>query len=412
MNNKLTFTDTFIKAVEKPEKRIEYYDEKAAGLILRVTKTGHKSFAFRYWYDGKSKQITIGTYGDVTLGKARDIVRGTKKMRGYKDMLRDGIDPISERQEARDHKPITLAEYIEHFKNDYVERKLKQSTQSTYKSRLNRVKAYKKLSRLPLEKIAKPDVRKFLKDEAKDNPINSNRLHSILSKLFNEAVMDGHIKENPIKGMPKLSNENTRAPVYSDDDIKEIWNAIGEEWQPVQGILKMLLLCGQRLGETSRMKWNDIQDDNWIIPITEQKTGKKTKKNHIVPLTDLALNVLDEMKPINGTSEYVFASLRDKSKPMSHFFETTERIRNKTGLDDFRIHDLRHIVATEMIEQDVPFTTVGDVLNHKALSGNNAITSRYINRQGTEYKLKALLKWHKKLNEILTGEKTTIHKIA
>lgn len=401
---KLTLTDTFIKGKGKRKDRIEYYDENVTGLVLRVTKTGYKSFAVRYWYDGKSKQITIGKYGDVSLAEAR------KKAKDIKDIVRDGKDPLLERQTERESKPVTLAEYVDQFKNDYVERKLKKSTQKTYKSRLNKI-LNDKIAKLPLKDVSRSDVRKFLKAEAKEHPTNANRLHSILSKIFNEAINDELLTKNPIKDMEKISDENKRDPHYSNKDIQNIWDAIGNEWQPMQGLLKMLLITGQRLGETSRMKWADVVNDVWIIPITEQKTGKKTKRTHKVPLSNLALDVLESMKPINSTSEYIFASQRDKEKPLSHFKNPIDRIREQTKIADFRIHDLRHIVATEMIKMDVPFTTVGRVLNHKALAGENTITARYINTDLTKQKTIAMSKWSNGLNRIVTGESAKIHEL-
>lgn len=387
------------------DKRYEIYDTVVNGFILRITKTGYKSFAYRYWYDGQSRQITIGRADQISLADAR------KKAREFREVVREGKDPQRQRQQERESKPLTLGEYIEQFKSDYVKRKLKATTRKTYKSRLNKI-TDSSISDLLLKDVNRKDVRKFLKNEAKKYPTNANRLHSIISKVFNEAIEDGILSENPIKGMSKISEERRRDPQYSSDDIKAIWEAINEEWEPIQGILKMLLITGQRLGETKKMKWADIQDDFWIIPISDQKTGKRTKRNHKVPLSYLALDVLDQMKPINGSSEYVFASLKDQEKVITHFKGAIDRIREKAELEDFVIHDLRHIVATQMIELGVEFTTVGKVLNHKALAGENAITARYINTDLTKHKTTALSKWANELNRLATGEQAEIHKIA
>ena len=393
MAEKKALTHTFIKDYPVPEKRIEIYDSVQSGMILRVTPTGHKSFAFRYWYDGRSTQRTIGKFGDVSLGEAR------KKAGEWKDMLSDGLDPITEKKKNKRENPITLGEYIEEFKNDYLKRKLKESTQTTYKSRLNKV-LDDRISDKPLRDIKRPDVRSFLKAEAKDHPTNANRLQAILSKVFNEALDDGHITENPIKGMDKLTDEKSRDVRYTDDDIKAIWNAISGEWEPMQSLLKMLLITGQRLGETSKMKWSDINNRMWIIP----QADTKNKTPHKVPLPNMALNLLKKMKSINDESEYVFASQRDKTGHLSHFMNPIERIREKTMLNDFRLHDLRHIVATKMIDDlGVEFITVGKVLNHKGLSASNAITSRYINTDFTKQKTEALNRWAGHLTELTSN---------
>lgn len=392
-----------VTSVTPEEKRFEIYDTVRKGLILRVTPKGSKSFAYRYWYDGKSTQRTIGSVDNYTLAEARAIAEGWRKM------LDIGKNPITEKEDNKEAN--SLGEYINQFKADYLKRKLKQSTQKTYTARLNKV-LNNRIANLPLNEITRSDVRKFLKAEASSHPTNANRLHSILSKVFNEAIEDGELVRNPIKDMEKISDETKRDPHYSTKDVLAIWDAISNEWQPMQGLLKILIITGQRLGETSRMKWKDVNNDVWIIPIAEQKTGKKTKRNHTVPLSNLALDVLDRMESVNGSSEYVFASLRDKGKPLSHFKNAIDRIREQTGLSDFRIHDLRHIVATEMIKLDVPFTTVGRVLNHKALAGENSITARYINTDLTKQKTIALTRWASELQRIVAGESAKVLKIG
>jgi len=395
-------SDRKIKTLPDPKKRKEYYDDHliengalkkkgVKGLALRVTPNGSKSFVYRYWYNGKTKRYTIGSYPDWSLTDAREKARELSKV------VDSGKDPAFQKQVEKNREPITLSEYIEQFRNDYMKRKLKASTQKTYESRLNKVQA-DKISKLALKEIKRTDIRTFLKGEAKQYPTNANRLHSILSKVFNEAINDEVITKNPIKGMGKISKEKERDIHYTDENIKDIWSAICEEWEPMQSLLKMLMITGQRLGETSNMKWDDIHNNVWRIP----KADTKNETAHEVPLPKMALNILKKLQPINGASEYVFASQRDKSKPLSHFGNVIDRIREVTMLNDFRIHDLRHIVATKMIELGIEFITVGKVLNHKGLSANNAITSRYINTDMTKQKTRAIEIYAGHLTELVS----------
>lgn len=395
-------SDQRLKSIPNPEKRIEYYDDHlieagklkkkgVKGLAVRVTPTGKKSFVYRYWYNEKAKRFTIGSYPDWTLTDARDKARELSKI------VSEGKDPAAAKLKEKSSKPVTLGEYVDRFINDYVKRKLKASTQKTYTSRLNKIKN-NGIAKKPLNDISRAEIRHFLKSEAKDHPTNANRLHSILSKMFNEAIEDGLLAKNPIKGMDKLSNENSRDVRYSDKEIKDIWDAISDEHPSMKGLLKTLLITGQRLGETSRMRWEDVDLENalWTIPKSETK-GDRT---HDVPLPRMALKLIQEMKSMD--SEYVFPSIQDNQKHLSHFFNAMERIREITGLKDFRIHDLRHIAATGMIEVGVDFIHVGKVLNHKELARENAITSRYINTDFKDQKKRALDVWAGKLTEIIS----------
>ena len=89
--------DQYIKSIKPTEKRVEIYDELVKGLAIRVTKTGHKSFVYRYRYNNSVKRFTIGTYPDISLAKARS----DAKELSYK--VSQGIDP-NEEKKRRKHK--------------------------------------------------------------------------------------------------------------------------------------------------------------------------------------------------------------------------------------------------------------------------------------------------------------------
>ena len=397
-------TDQFIKALTPQSKRVEYYDDHfymngklnkrgVDGFGLRLSPGGSKTFFLAYWREGTSKRITIGQYPTITLNYARE------KATEYAQMVADGYDPNREKNNRKSDNPVTLSEYIDRFEREYVLRrnKLKTSTINDYKSRLRRLRREKSLSSKPITDITRADIRSFLKSVNDTQPYNANRLHSLLSKIFNEALNDGVVLNNPIERMEKLTKETPRAVEYDWKDIKKIWSAICDEEPRTQAFFKFLLINGQRKGETASAKWSDINFNKkeWFIPLGNTKSGKN---NHIVPLTDISISVLKQMKALRAESEYVFPSPENPAKPITHIKRPTDRIRQKTNLPDFRAHDFRHIVATRMIEDcKVDFIHVGKVLNHKALAGENAITSRYVNTEYTTQKRNALERWSNKL---------------
>jgi integrase len=404
-------TDSEIRSISNPSKRIEIYDDHkikdgklvksgAKGLALRITPTGVKSFVFRYWYNSKAKRYTIGTFPEWSLSEAREKVRELSKL------VSEGTDPGEIRKQNQTRKDYILNDYIKLFRKEYVQRKLKASTQQTYGSRLNKIES-SKLGVMILKDIKREHVRAFLREIHKKHPTNANRLHSILSKLFNEALEDGYIEENPIKGMKKMAKENSRDVRYSDNDIKAIWEATQEEGLVFKNLIRMLLITGQRAGETSRMKWSHIENNVWTIP----KSETKSNSTHSVPLPSLAVDVLNEMKSINDDSEYVFQSTRGNDKPVTYLRDVNYRLRERTGLKELIIHDLRHIVATGMINLEVDFIHVGKVLNHKGLSGGHIITSRYVNTDLDKQKQKALQKWNDHLKRIIFSERAKIFKL-
>ncbi len=104
------------------------------GLVLRVTTTGQKSIAFRYWYDGQSRQYTTGKYGVWDLAGARKEVKKSKKLIGK------GIDPIQKKQTERQRRPMTFGEVLERYKAD----KMPELKLPTRVDRLRRLKVIEK----------------------------------------------------------------------------------------------------------------------------------------------------------------------------------------------------------------------------------------------------------------------------
>ncbi|OAN61656.1 hypothetical protein A8B79_04310 [Balneola sp. EhC07] len=165
-------------------------------------------------------------------------------------------------------------------------------------------------------------------------------------------------------------------------------------------MLKMLLIIGQRLRETRRMKWDHVKDRVWIIPAKENKANR----THYVPLSSFALSILERMKSINGESDFVFESTAKKGRPINWLQHAAKRVRESSEVSDFRIHDLRRTAASFMAKDGVNRTVLGKILNHKGLAGDSKITSIYDRHDYLVEKKNALENWGYLLYTIL-GEK-------
>ncbi|MCG2590386.1 tyrosine-type recombinase/integrase [Rhodohalobacter sulfatireducens] len=387
-----------LKFYPKPDKRVTLTDHEVGGLSVRIYPSGNKAFYYRYRWNDSVIDYKVGDYPDTSLSDARE------EARELKGKVQDGLNPMAEKK-ARKQAPdvITVRDLIEDFKRDYLPKK-KASTQSSYKSRINKIE--KKFGKKSIEELTRRDVKRWLKKVAKKHPVNANRIQAIFSKIYSYAVKEDYTNNHPIKGLDKVGGkEKNRELNYTHDDIRNLWNAFETQREPMQSVLKMLLLTGQRLGETSRMKWRDIDQHNalWIIPKTETKGGE----THIVPLTEMAIELLENVHQITGKKDYVFASPKKENSPLAFFGNVTDRIRPIAELPDFKIHDLRHIVITGMISLGVDMVHVGKAVSHKGLAKEYAITNRYSHYEFLDEKRKALERWNFHLKEILEGETET-----
>lgn len=391
MSNKFELTDPFVRNHKPVSKQIQYTDSKVPGLKLRITKNGAKSFSFRYYINGKEKRYSIGLYPQVKVGAARRIARSLH------EKVMKGEDPQRERVKSRDD--ITIAELAEVFKEGHLPT-LKPSTQHDYKNRIDSV-IVPAIGGIIAKKIEPDDIHDLLEEIAENAPIQSNRVRAIMSSMFSFAQRRRYVTINPVAGVPRLGKENQRNRYYEVDEIPILWEFFNDMPQPTQSLFKMLLITGQRLGETRQMEWNQI-DDNHIWTIPEKLT--KAKREHKVPLPPMAVNVLQQVGIVTGGGKFVFESPINKGEPIRWVQFHAKNIRDaENGISDFRIHDIRHTVTTHMADLQVNRTVLGKVLNHKQMAGDNHITARYDQYDYMTEKTEALQRWNYRLESIISG---------
>jgi len=397
-----SLNDSRIKAYKAPQKTKKLYDRgegSVPGLYVNVYPTGRRVFFLRYQINKKREDFRIGEYPEIGLAEARELAKRVNIS------VADGHNPAADRRRNR-NKPdaMTIADLAEAYKAEYLPNK-KESTQITYTSRINKI--VRKFGKVPVDELSGRDIKVWLRSVAEKHPISANRLQAILSSMYSHATEpdQGYTTNHPLKGMKKISEERQREPDYSNDDIRSLWEAFEEQAEPLQSLLKMLLLTGQRLGETRRMKWADIDPDRgiWIIPKEETKGGR----THTVPLSKTLIDLLENVHMLTGKSDYVFLSPMKENEPLAHFFGAVKRIRKYEGLEGFRIHDLRHIAITGMISLGIDMVHVGKTVAHKGLGKEYVITSRYAHYEYLDEKKIALNKWANHLQAVIAGEAET-----
>lgn len=392
-------TGPFIKNYSLDEGRVEISDTLKPGLSLRISPTS-KVFVFRYRVHGKSKRYTIGKYPLVSLSKARS------KADELYIQTKQEMDPQQEKIDSRRYSPSTIEDLAETFKTRHLPT-LKKSTQDDYRRRIDN-EIIPAIGDIPINELSRIEIIEFLEgiayERGKDKsgaPIQSNRVRAILSSMYSFGMTKALCEFNPVSTVKPIAEEKSRNRVYSEEEIKRLWSAFEIEKYPYNYLFKMLLLTGQRLGETRRMKWKDIKTDTWIIPESETKA----KREHHVPLSSYALELLKEIRTIEGSADYVFESPVSKNAPVSWAQKAAGRVGKTSMVSDFRIHDLRRTSASFMAKIGVSRTVLGKVLNHKGLAGDSRVTAIYDRHEYLEEKKLALENWAIHLNGILSGAK-------
>jgi len=401
MANHKRLTTIGINSLKPPSTgRVEYLDAVVPQLALRLTASGVKSFAVRMRINGTGKQVrvTLGEFPSTSIEKARQ---------GARDALnaaKRGVDPTGEkhRQRAseRERAANDFAAVADLFIQRYARRKNRQWREQ---QRILDKYVKPRWGRRPISDIGKSDVVRLL-DEVEDGSgvYMANRTLATVRKLFNWAMDErGLITATPIGRSMARQGEKARERHLNDDEIGAVWTASTKTPYPFGPFTQLLLLTGQRRDEVASMRWEEFDGDIWTLPASKTKAGRQ----HTVPLSNMALEVLGAIPPI-GESGLVFTT--NGTTHISGFSKAKARLDKLSRVTDWRYHDLRATMATQMeTELRIPPHIVGALLNHDPKS-YKGVTSVYTRGDPIDEKNGAMRAWSNLLARIVSCDESAV----
>jgi integrase len=364
-------------------KRTDFFDKTLPGFSVRVSPSGRKSFCVLYRRGRRLRRLTIGRHPVLSLKEAREIARDA-----LVEVARGG-DPAARKVEER--KAPTFAELA----NEYLERYAKPNKRSwSEDQRIIENKLNPVLGRILAKDVTRADVRRLLENIVRrPAPIEANRTHALLRKLYNWAISQDLVEQTPCFGLPRPAKERPRHHVLSEDDLRRFWEGLEAERCSTSAIFKLRLLTAQRGGEVHGMEWAhiDLESAWWTIPMEHSKNGLP----HRVPLSSPAITLLKEVQEFSSSSKWVFPNKRGDSH-VKTLQRAVERIRKRTGVD-FRGHDLRRTAASFMTSMGTSRVVVARILNH----AERGVTAVYDRHSYDQEKRRALDAWAKRLEELV-----------
>lgn len=354
----MPLNDTFIKNSTKYTGKPsgEKYSD-GGGLYLHVTVSG-KYWRMNYRMVGKQKTLSLGVYPAVSLANAR------KGRDTAKEMLAQGIDPSTVKQEAKQALKMATVNTFEAVAKEFhgIKSPSWSEAHAAKWMRMNELYLFPVIGRTEIQNLkAKHVLDALRKVEAKGILSTAQDLQQMAGQVFRFAVQTSRIDHNPVtdlKGALKPHFAKHYAAIVDPIEAGGLMRAIdGYTGQPTTvAALKLSALFFQRPGNIRAMEWAwvDFNQGLLTIPKANMKRTVAQKVNgkpHLIPLAKQAIEILEAIRPITGRGRYVFPGARSLARPMSENTVNSALKRLDYSSDEHVAHGFRAMARTMLAER-------------------------------------------------------------
>jgi integrase len=393
----------------------DHTDPSLQGLQLRVRAKGagcSRTWLFRTRYKGKWLRVTLGHLPAMSLADARDEVR---KLQRFADL---GIDPSTALPKKRHTLPAVPASVavavkagphsIETLCSEFMDRFIRPARKRP------EVVQYM-LDRNVLPAWRGRDARTITPHEVialldgivdRGSRVQANRVASLLGQLFKFGIHRRIVAATPVQLLYKPGGkEKARSRVLSDAELTTFLCNPQDctRFEKLSHVMLVLLLTGQRRGELSLARWDDVDlvRKQWTIPEEHSKTGRA----HLVPLSDWAVQEFNALHRERGGSPFVLPGADGQAHDAKLLTRATARCQKRfqeRGIAHFTLHDLRRTCRTGLSKLKVQPHIAERVLNH-VQAGMSAV---YDLHDYVAEKRDALDKWAAHLTALRSADGT------
>ena len=353
---RMRLTDAGIARIRPREREYTVWDTPTPGLGVRVRPSGGTSFVLLRKTDGRSTRLSLGPVTSRSVDHARRQCHALM------------AKPDTEHPTKRTCKAPLFRDFVASpWKESHFPR-YKPSTRYGVNIVLNSqlVPAF---GSTPLDRISRSQVLHWFDAYSRTAPGGANHALRILRQILEFAIARGHIEINPARDVT-MNRRTALTRFLSRDELRRLHRALdhhsrtGTRRKQQADIIRLLLLTGCRRGEILTLRWNEVDGDT--IALGDTKTGPRK-----VYLNAQARRIV-ERQP-RGESAFVFPSVRNPERPHDPHLPLWDRVRKEAGIEDVRLHDLRHTMASHAVMNGVPVPVVSRLLGHS----NVGMTLRY-----------------------------------
>lgn len=361
--------------------RYEITCDALPGFILRVLPTGKKAFFARYRdAGGKDRRQRLGLmrpgFGVDEARREAMLVLARREAPASVDAPASTSSQLEDAPVPRPKSP-TLAEFALRFEQEHIDMRLKPETAWHYKSSLRKY-ILPKLGDRRLDDITTADVDK-LHTSMKSKPCAANYMRCVLSALFNKAAKWGVTKQrNPVADVERF-DERAVERFLSPEEREALERVLttaehtppgrhGHIGREAIAAVRLLALTGMRRDEVRDLRWEQVDWRQQLLRLPDSKTGKRD-----VVVSEEVMDLLGRIAQVKGNPRRGLVVCSRNGKKLKSLQSTWLKVRKLAGLEDVRLHDLRHSFASDAIMDGTPLEVVGKMLGHR----NYRTTQRY-----------------------------------
>ena len=348
MPRRKRLTDAGIARLRGQAREYTLWDTGVAGLGVRVRPSGSRTFVYhRKTADGVRKM----SFGPAALRKVEE-VRGA--------CLAAASGAVEADEGPREAVPLFRDFVAGPWKAVCYDR-CKPTTQRNYGGILKR-ELLPAFGSRHLDRITRSMALLWFEDYSRTAPGTANLALGLLGQIFNHALACGHIDANPARGIQRNPGRKLTR-FLSREEIARLHHVLdryaeGSRSQAQQAdIIRLLLLTGCRKSEIVRLRREEVKGDR--LELLDSKTGPRT-----VLLNDRAQEIL-ERRMQRGNGPWVFPSVRNPCRLRCRELSIWDAVRREAGIEDVRLHDLRHTVASQAVLNGVLLPVVARLLGHR-----------------------------------------------
>ena len=389
-------TDTSIKNAKPKEKPYKLAD--GGGLYLLVTPNGSRLWRLKYRVGGIEKLLSFGSYPQASLKEARD------KAFEAKQGLSSGIDPSQAKKAQKastsgaDSFEAIAREWFGKFSTGWApghaERVIRLLERDVFPWLGEKV--VKEITALELLSVLR-------RIEARGAIDTAHRARQTAGAVFRYAVATGRAERDPsgdLRGAIPPARGGHMAAITDSQKLGGLLRAIDayEGGLIVRCALRLAPLVFVRPGELRAMEWAEVSVERgeWVIPGQKMKM----KREHIVPLSKQALEILEEIRPFTGAGRYVFPTPTSSNRPLSDMALLTALRRMGITKEEATVHGFRATASSLLNAQGWPSDVIERQLAHVE---KNQVRAAYNRHDYLPERRKMMQAWSDYLVELKSG---------